>query len=336
MVFCRVFVQSAFLLAGCGILGGGAPVWGQEWVRAMFEESSHDFGTVPRGAKAEFAFELTNKYEEDVHIASVRSSCGCTIPSISKADLKTYERGAIVCEFNTRSFIGAKSAVVTVVFTQPFYGEMQLNVKGNIRSDIVTEPGEINFGEVPRGTEKVTNVSVSYAGRNQWEIKDVRSANQHLGVALERINDGTGRVKYDMKVRLKDSCPAGEYSDQIVLVTNDAQFNLVTVPVRGSILPPLVMPVSVELGTISIGKSVQKSLIIKGHEEFAITKVECDDPRFSFTPNVQKKARAHLIPMEFTASGESGAFRKSVFVHTTLAENDNVASTVVSGNVVGR
>ncbi len=320
-------IQLCLLLAHSGL--------SQEWVKTMFKESSHDFGTVPRGAKAEHEFVFTNNYLENLHVQSVRSSCGCTIPRIEegKQDLKTYQNGKIICEFNTRSFIGAKSAVVTVVFTQPYYGEMQLSVKGNIRSDIVTEPGEIQFGDLDRGTEKSTTVKVTYAGKNKWEIVDVRSVNQHLGVQLDRVDKGTGQVEYLMHVRLKDSAPAGDFSDQIVLVTNDNQFNLVTVPVRGNVLPPLVLPVSVELGTIQTGQEVRTRMMIKGNQEFAVTKVECEDPRFSFTPEVGKSAKVHVIPVEFNSGDSTGAFRHTVTVHTTLTE-DGAATTLVSGNVI--
>ncbi|MGO8749445.1 MAG: hypothetical protein ACLQNE_26090 [Thermoguttaceae bacterium] len=47
------------------------PCAAQEWAEKMFTVRSYDFGNVARGAKAEFAFELTNLYLEDVHIASV-------------------------------------------------------------------------------------------------------------------------------------------------------------------------------------------------------------------------------------------------------------------------
>ncbi len=309
----------------------------QDWVREMFSESSHDFGNVPRGAKAEYEFVLSNKYQEILHIESVRSSCGCTIPRIGqgKSDLKTYEKGSIICEFNTRSFIGSKSAVVTVVFTRPFRGEMQLNVKGNILSDVVTEPGEIQFGELDQKTEKMTSVKVTYTGpKKDWSITDVRSVNQHLGVKLnQNTNKSTGRVEYEMLVRLKDTAEAGEFSDQIVLVTNDAQYDLVTVPVRGNVLPPLVLPVSVDIGTVKEGQAVQTRMIVKSNQEFEVTQVVCPDARFTFAPTFGKAAKVHLIPVEFAAGAGVGAFRERVTVHTTLAEGGS-ASTHVSGNVV--
>ena len=305
----------------------------QEWVKQMFEEVTHDFGNVPRGAKAEHEFILTNKYQETLHIAQVRSSCGCTIPRIANANLKTYEKGAIICEFNTRSFIGPKSAVVTVVFTAPYHGEMQLMVKGDILSDIVTDPGEIQFGELDQTTEKATTVKVRYTGRNRaWQITDVRSANQHLGVKLNRMESRTGPIEYELVVRLKNSAPAGAFSDQIVLVTNDSEYNLVTIPVRGNVLPPLVVPNSVELGTVRAGQTVQSRIVIKSNESFEVTKVECADSRFSFSPTPGKSAKVHVIPIQFLGDA-AGAFRDTVTIHTTLPEG-GTASTQISGNVV--
>ncbi len=82
--------------------------------------------------------------------------------------------------------MGQRSAVVTVVFDRPYYAEVQLLVKGNIRSDILIEPGEVKFGDVDVGTTKAVDVKVSYQGstNRDWQITDVRSTNQHLSVKL--------------------------------------------------------------------------------------------------------------------------------------------------------
>ena len=101
----------------------------QKWARDMFEVTQHDFEVVPRGAKTEYEFKFTNKYRENVHVSSVRTSCKCTIPRIGKNELKTYEEGSVIAEFKTSDFVGARSAVITVVFDRPFYAELQLIVK---------------------------------------------------------------------------------------------------------------------------------------------------------------------------------------------------------------
>ena len=48
-----------------------------DWAQKMFATTSHDFGTIAAGAKAEYAFRFKNQVVPDVHVASVRSSCGC-------------------------------------------------------------------------------------------------------------------------------------------------------------------------------------------------------------------------------------------------------------------
>ncbi len=84
------------------------PCLGQEWARKMFKVTEHDFGTVAAGAKAEYRFVFENLYLEEVHVAGVRTSCGCTTPSIENPTLKTYEKGAIVAKFNTPLFRGQR------------------------------------------------------------------------------------------------------------------------------------------------------------------------------------------------------------------------------------
>jgi len=72
-------LRHAFLAASL-FLVLGSTVSAQTWAEKMFQERTHDFGDVARGAKAEFRYELTNLYEEEVHISSVTSTCGCTTP----------------------------------------------------------------------------------------------------------------------------------------------------------------------------------------------------------------------------------------------------------------
>ena len=81
----------------------------QQWADNMFSVKEHDFRIVGRGTKNEFHFEFTNLYEEDLHVQAVRTSCGCTTPTLTKQSLKTYEKGAVVATFNTNAFIGENS-----------------------------------------------------------------------------------------------------------------------------------------------------------------------------------------------------------------------------------
>ncbi|HEX7447860.1 MAG TPA: DUF1573 domain-containing protein, partial [Pirellulales bacterium] len=202
------------VLIAAVVLSGGAAAQAQEWARKMFETTSHDFGTVARGAKAEFRFKLSNIYLEEVHIKDVRSGCKCTIPSIERDTLATYDEGAIIATFNTRAFIGQRKATVTVVFDKPNYAEVQLQVTGYIRSDIVVEPGEVVFGTVDAGAPAEKVLKISYDGRPDWEISEIRSSSEFVEAeAVETQHDGA-KIGYDMTVRLLPGAPPGYLKEQ--------------------------------------------------------------------------------------------------------------------------
>src|SRR5205807_9771104 len=73
----HAFVPRHLIPALLLVLVGSSSSLGQDWARKMFSESSHDFGTVARGAKVEHRFQFNNPYQETAHVAGVRSSCGC-------------------------------------------------------------------------------------------------------------------------------------------------------------------------------------------------------------------------------------------------------------------
>jgi hypothetical protein len=91
---------------------------------------------------------IENVFKEDIRIESVNSSCGCTSVSLEKRTLKTWEKAELVARFNTVGFSGQRQATVTVRFSAPYTGEVQLQVKGNIRTDVQVAPGDINFGTI--------------------------------------------------------------------------------------------------------------------------------------------------------------------------------------------
>jgi len=286
-----------------------------EWAKKLFTEYNHDFGTVARAAKAEHVFEITNPFKEPIHIAAVRASCGCSTPTIMKDTLNTWEKGGIHVRYNTRTFTGKKNATITVVIDRPYYAEVQLNVKGYIRSDVVIHPGAVNFGSVDQGTPTTQTVSVNYAGRPDWQIVDVQSANANFEVELDETRRGAGRVDYQLMVRAKGSMPAGYFNEQLVLVTNDARATQVPLRLEGNVISSLtVSPASLFMGVVKPGEKVKKTLVIRGKTPFKLKSVSCGDSSFEFQPTDESK-EMHLVPVVFTAS-EAGKITQTIVIET--------------------
>ena len=330
----------------CGLLGGLLMVgccaqvaFAQQWASKMFASTSHGFGSLARNSFAEHTFELTNIYEEDVHIAAVRSSCGCMAPKISRSLLKTWETGQIVCNFDTRAYRGPKTAVITVVLDKPFPAEVQLNLSGHIRGDVLLQPGAVQLGEVDHGDTAEKRIRIEYAGgKDDWKIVDVRSENSSLEVVLYEEKHGGGKVAYQMLVRLTRRAVAGYIQSQLNLVTNDEVSRSIPVAVSGRVVPSVtVSPALLSLGVVEPGKPITKRLVVRSKTPFKIIDVRCDGECFDYeAPSGLKKL--HFLPITFTAEPHSGKVVRTIMIETDLGKGASascVATAIVkpSGNL---
>jgi len=298
-----------------------------DWPKLLFKETSHDFGVVARGAVAEYRFAMENPYLEDVHIASVRSSCGCTNVVITKPLLKTYEGGEIVATLDTRHHLGQKDATIYVVFDQPFPAEFRLKVTSYIRSDVVFEPGAIQFGSVPQGQSVRKRVTVTYAGRPTWRVAEASVDSAALGLQIAEVdrlvdpNTKVGKVAYELWVTLKADAPPGYFKDFVVLRTDDPNQQTARIPltVEGLVLPSLtVNPAVLMFDVVQPGQSVSKTLVVHGQKPFRVVKVQGPDPRFHFSfPD--KAVNYHLITVQFQAADTPGKVSGKIRIETDMA-----------------
>ncbi|HEV3344101.1 MAG TPA: DUF1573 domain-containing protein [Pirellulales bacterium] len=296
----------------------GSSALGQEWARKMFETTSHDFGLVARGAKAEFRFKLTNIYLEDVHISGVRSSCGCTTPTIGTELLKTYDEGYVLATFNTRNHLGQKSATLTVTLDKPFPAEVQLQVAGFIRSDVELEPGGIQFGTLDAGTAAEKLLKITARTGRDWQITEIRSSSEFVEAEAVETGRQVGQVTYDMKVRLLPGAPTGYLKERLVVVANDSKSTEFSVEIEGRILSALtVNPPQLFMGTLKPGSTSKKRIVIQARQKFSITGIECDRDGFEFQVP-ETAATVHQIPVVYQAGDKPGKITGKIRILTDL------------------
>jgi hypothetical protein len=296
------------------------PVVAQEWARKMFSVTSHNFGTVAKGSKTEYRFVFRNMYEEELHVAGIRTSCGCTTPTVTKQTLKTHETAEVVAAFNTRTFLGQHGATLTVTFDKPYAAEVQLRVAGNIRGDVTFDPPFVDLGTVDLGKGSERLVRVTRIGTSPWEIKDVRSANPSFEVALSKPTQSGSRTIYDLTTRLKPGAPAGYIKGQLILVTNDPRATQIPMDVEGRVVAEVtVSPQLLSLGQVSAGETVTKNVVIRANREFKITGVFCSDGCLTCEPKTTA-ARVHILPVTFQAGDSVGKVERELRIATDLGE----------------
>lgn len=309
------FLQIAIVIA---LLAPATTIFAQDWTATLFPQPKHEFGTVARGAKTEHVFTFKNPLQQPIKITSVRASCGCTTPSIVTPEVAPGEVGAIRAQFNTLSFVGQRGATITVGISSPVAAEVQLHVNGYVRRDIVFNPGQIDWGTVPEGTPVSKELTIAYAGRNDWQITKASCSNPDIKLNLKETARGGGQVAYALNVELLASAADGFINDEIVFETNDQRMRSVPLSMAGNIQSMLtVSPKTLIVSNVKKGEIIKKTLFLKGNADFHITNVQSNDPAVTVEQQVSK-SKVQRVPITIDTTGKTGNFTCDVLVSTDL------------------
>ena len=115
-----------------------------------FESMEVDYGTIQQDSEPFRVFTFTNTGTEPVLITNARGSCGCTVPSYSKAPVAPGESSEIKVRYDTHR-LGQFRKRVTLTTNVP--GDpIVLTIKGNVEpkpaepAAVPTEDGMFNNG----------------------------------------------------------------------------------------------------------------------------------------------------------------------------------------------
>ena len=283
------------------------------------DQRNHDFGDVTKSSKSEHKVTIRNPYKSDMRINGVRASCGCTTPILESQVVRPGESTSLIAHFNTDRFTGDKKATLTVSIASPIFTELQLNVKGYIRSDVVVSPGEAAFGSIPETTDKKLTLNIDYAGRSDWKILDIVSPFGFVKANATEVSRGNGRVRYTIDVAVDGSAPEGFIENQLIIQTNDQRRKTFPIAFSASIDKPLkASPPSLALGTIKPNEPIQQRLTLTAKSDFKIleisspnAEVRCDLP--------ESPKRVHMLNLVITpkpGEGFNGEIKGKILLQT--------------------
>ena len=292
------------------------------WAEKMFKGGvSHDFGSVPRGAQLSHRFVITNIYAVRMEITSVKSGCGCVTATAAKRVLEPRESTTIDVTMDARRFTGAKTVGITITVGPDYISSAQLRVSANSRADIVFNPGQVSFGTVTRGQKVSQVIDVEYAGVLDWQVIEASANDLPVEVSLSELYRRPGQVGYRVRVNLKANAPVGALKGDLFLKTNDPTSPLLPVLVEGVVQSNLtVAPAALSLGTVKIGETLRRRVVVRGNKPFRVLSVEGLgegmqlDPAPSATP-----APVQVVSFKCVLS-KPGAFKQEVKIKTDLQD----------------
>jgi hypothetical protein len=298
-----------------------APADNKAWADKLFQgNTSHDFGSVPRGAQLSYRFPLTNIYATELHIVTIRASCGCTTVTPATKVLKPRQTSYIDIFMDTRKFTGPKAVTIYLTVGPDYISTATLRVTANSRADVVFNPGQVNFGVVSPGQTPKQTIDVEYAGVLPWKVTEVVKTSAPFNVTVEELYRRPGQVGYRATVALKADAPAGPLHHQLQLRTNDKESPLLPILVEGTVQAPLtVVPGTVAMGDLRVNEVKTQRVVVRGTKPFRITAIDGLGDGLT-APLPSKTATVHFITIQYQP-GKTGSLSKQLQVKTDLDQN---------------
>jgi hypothetical protein len=317
------------LVLAVGLLSAGTA--SASWADKMFDEVSKDFGSVPRGPTLKHYFHVVNNTKEAVTISSVRPSCGlCTTADALKTYLKPGEETHILVQMDTTKFTGPKSVTIFVQFSSPGYEEVRLWVQANARNDFTVGPDTLAMGQVKRGSNPSSSVTVTFYGMPDTKITEVRTESNYIQTEVKAAKTQGTEVAFAVKASLRSDTPVGKWYSDVWLKTNNPSIPQIRVPLTVEVESALsVSPDLVALGPVKVNGENERRVVIRGTQPFKVTGIEGADAELIVKDSTEEAKQVHVLTVKIKPT-KAGDVKRKIKVKTDLKEEGEVDFNVTA------
>ena len=203
---------------------------------------------------------------------------------------------------DTRNFVGRKDTVlyVSLATAAGRQAEVRLGVGSTILSDLVLNPGTVDFGVVARGQTPSLVLSIDRVGMPNWRVERMASTCRAIDASLVETSRTGATVSYRLSVTLKPDAPAGVVRDEIRLISNDRDSPVVPVQITATIRGDL----SASPGTLSLGHStsaagLQGKFLVRSSKPFTVKGVEGIGDGFKLSVDDDTAKPLHILTLTY-------------------------------------
>lgn len=314
-----------------------------------------DFGTVPKGQKLDWTFQIKNTGKADLQLLSVQPACGCTVAEYDKV-IKPGATGKVTAHVDTTNFSGPISKAVTIQTNDPNTPTSQLTLTAMVKPFVEAVPAGFVRYNLIQGDAQTQTVTLYTEESEPWEIKSIETPGDYVKATFRKIENPEERVKgglpaqnqYKIDITLGGpSAPVGVLADKLKIVTNSRQQPEYLLSLTGLIRPTyLVTPSVVNFGEVTPNdESALRRVHLKSNMKdslgtFKVTRVESSTPAVTVTaaplqrveesidPATNAKKETMIeVPGEFeiqlaiAKSATAGEIDGNIKIHTTDSLN---------------
>ncbi|MEL6591500.1 MAG: DUF1573 domain-containing protein [Bacteroidota bacterium] len=341
----RIFFSLALIL----LLA--APSWAQQDTKIKFEKTTHDFGTLEKGAKCEYTFQFTNVSENPIKLGRVKASCGCTTPSYTKEEVAPGSTGTIHVKYNSQR-VGAFNKTVTVTYDS-VERPIVLYIKGRVNN--VEDPYAAYPNKLGNLAFDKINHNLGTIGSDEDQTIEFKVAN--IGPQPIAFGKAEAEMMYDIEFADETLIPGqkstftvtvhggryinmGNFTNVLTLNTDDANQPAKAINLSGNVekryseeemamMPNIeFVNTTYDAGKVLEGEKVEISFAFTntGQTDLEITNVKASCGCTASAPKDKliKPGDSSEITAVFNSRGRQGIQNKSITVRSNDPDNPTI------------
>jgi len=329
----------ASLVSCCGVAVGQLPPPPAEMERPSgglgmlkFEQTDHNWGKIWDHEKVSHVFKFTNTGAEALTILDVRSTCGCTVPELTKKVYAPGESGEITVIFNPENREGHQVKSVTVTTDSRETPSIRLNIQSEVEKVLSVDPRMGNLGRIFKNEEKGMKVSIlgSTADFEAWPAEEQAEAGPfrvELVESGEAEVDGETKRRSTVRVWVDAGLAVGRHAGDIVIRTNDSRRPEVVLRCAVTVVGDLQgRPPRFALGRLEPAQPFESTVRVLNRvaAEFKIVRIETTgelgEVEVSYTPAEEGKADAYDITVRGVAPEGNERVLGQIVLHTDMPD----------------
>lgn len=308
--------------------------------RLTLVEPLKDFGTVPKGQKIDWAFEIKNTGTADLEILSAKPACGCTVADFDKV-IKPGAIGKVSAHVDTTGFAGPISKAVTLETNDPNTPTAQITIAAIVKPYVEAYPvGYVRYNMLQGDTEK-QSVTLYSEEEEPLEIVKIESPQDWIKVEPKKLSGEDlvpqigrkGQSQYRLDVTVGgDDARVGPLAEKIRIVTNSKHQPEYWISVAGVVRPPYrVDPTGINFGEVAPTDSAATRTIslrsnnLKAPGDFSVTKVESGVAGVTAEVKPTERAGEYSVTLQVAKDAKPGQLDGNVTIYTS----DKAKPTVV-------
>ncbi len=235
--------------------------------KLIFEQPTHDFGSVAPGSTNPCKFKFANKGAGVLKISDVTKTCGCTVFTLDKKEYAPGEEGVIDAMYNADRGSGIRTRHLYVMSNDPVNPRIDLTIKASIAQKVVYEPANLEY--TLKGEKAgIMDLTVRSVDDQNFAITSFGSTNDAISADFDPNKKD---VKFVLKTKINMQKAGSTASGQIEINTSHPECPTIDVPF--TVLARLkVDPPAINILNAEAGKATEREvwLLNNYNEEFEI------------------------------------------------------------------